>query len=95
MDGEAVGDVAAGAVDVERDRPVVVVGELAQPLDADARGVFLDIADQIDVAQPVALFLAELRADGVDQLGDQAIAQFSHSADYRIAADLSRVPGTK
>ena len=54
VDGEAVGDVAAGAVDVERDRPVVVVGELAQALDADARGVFLDVADQIDVAQPVA-----------------------------------------
>jgi hypothetical protein len=38
VDGEAVGDVAAGAVDVERDRPVVVVRQLAQPLDA-ARAV--------------------------------------------------------
>ena len=84
---EAVGDVAAGAVDEERDRPVVVVGELAQPLDADARGVFLDVADQIDVAQPVAGFLPELRANRVDQLGDQAIAQVSHSRDYRIDPD--------
>ena len=54
VDGQAVGDVAAGAVDVERDRPVVVVGQLAQPLDAAARGVLLDVADQVDVAQPIA-----------------------------------------
>ena len=86
VDGQAVGDVAAGAVDVEVDRPVVVVGELAQPLDAEARGVFLDVADQVDVALPVALLLAELRADGIDELGDQAIAQFTHRRYYRIAA---------
>ena len=35
VDGEAVGDVAAGAVDVEGDRPVVVVRELAKPFDAE------------------------------------------------------------
>ena len=78
VDGEAVGDVAAGAVDVEADRPRVVVRELAQPLDAEAGGVFFDIADQIDVALPIALFLAELRADRIHQLGDESIAQFTH-----------------
>ena len=90
VDGEAVGDVAAGAVDEERDRLVVVVGELAQPLDAGARGVLLDVADQVDVAQPVARLLAELRADRVDELGDEAFVQFSHRDDYRIDAELSR-----
>ena len=84
VDGEAVGDVAAGAVDEQRDRPVVVVRELAQPLDARARGVFFDVADQVDVAQPIALLLAQLRADGVNELGDQAIAQLSHRPHYRI-----------
>ena len=57
VDGEAVGDVAAGAVDEERDRLVVLVGQLAQPLDAGARGVLLDVADQVDVAQPIACSL--------------------------------------
>ncbi len=56
----------------------VVVRELAEPLDAAAGGVFFDVADQVDVAKPVGLLLAQLRADGVDELGDQAIAQLSH-----------------
>ena len=78
MDGEAVGDVAAGAVDEQGDRLVVLVRQLAQPLDAGARGVLLDVADQVDVAEPVACLLAQLRADRIDELGDQAIAQLSH-----------------
>ena len=59
VDGEPVGDVAAGAVDVERDRPAVVVGQLAEPLDDAARGVLLDVADEVDVAKTIRLLLAE------------------------------------
>ena len=55
MDRQAVGDVAAGAVDVERDRPRVVVGQLAEPLDDAARRVLLDVADEVDVAKPIGL----------------------------------------
>ena len=86
MDGEAVGDIAAGAVDVEADRPRVVVRELAEPLDAEASRILFDVTNQIDVALSFALLLAELRADGVHQLGDKAIAQFTHRNDYRIGS---------
>jgi hypothetical protein len=78
VNGEAVGHVAAGAVDEERDRLVVLVGELAQPLDAGARGVLLDVADQVDVADAIASLPPQLRAHGVDELGDQAFVQLSH-----------------
>ena len=57
MDREAVGDVAAGAVDVQRDGPLAVVGQLPQALDDAARAVLVDVPDQIDVAQPVGLLL--------------------------------------
>ncbi len=93
VDGEAVGDVPAGAVDEDGDRPVVLVRQLAEALDAGPRRVLLDITDQIDVAQPVARFLAELGADGVDKLRDQAIAQFSHRKTLCIGRDLSRRRG--
>ena len=88
VDREPVGDVAAGAVDEERHRPAVVVRQLAQAFDAGPRGVLFDVADQIDVAQPIAGLLAELGADGIDELGDQAIAQFPHrfSLSHRPAA---------
>ena len=95
VDGEAVGDVAAGAVDEERDRLAVLVGELAQPLDAGARGVLLDVADQVDVADAIGCLLAQLRADRFDELGDQAFVQLSHRRDYRIGAGLNRRAGTK
>ena len=55
MDREAVGDVAAGAVDVERDRPRVVVGQLTEPFDDAARRVLLDVADEVDVTKPIGL----------------------------------------
>ena len=70
-------------------------GELAQALDAAARGVLLDVADQVDVAQPIARLLAQLRADRVDELGDQAFAQFSHRTDYRIDGRAQPACGTK
>ena len=59
-----------------------------------ARRVLLDVADEIDVAQPVARLLAELGADGVDELRDQAIAQTlpSETLSHR-RRDLSRQPG--
>jgi len=74
---ETVGDVAARAVDVDRDRLRAVVGELAKPLDDAARGIFFDITDEVDVAEPVGRFLAEDALDGVDQLPNQAIVQVS------------------
>ena len=93
VDGEAISDVPAGAVDEDSDRPVVLVRQLAEPLDARPRRVLLDITDEIDVAQPVGCLLAELGADGVDKLRDQAIAQLSHQKSLCIGHDLSRQPG--
>ena len=75
VNGEAVGDVAAGAVDVQRDRPGVVVGELAQPLDDAARDVFLDVADEVDVAQPIGRFLPQDALDRVDQVEHEPVVQ--------------------
>jgi hypothetical protein len=37
--------------------PPAVAGQLPQALDGGARGVLLDVADEIDVAEPVRLFL--------------------------------------
>jgi hypothetical protein len=84
VDGEAVGHVAACAVDEQGDRLGVLVRQLAQPLDAGARRVLLDVADQVHVADTIACLLAQLRPDGVHELDDQAFAQLSHSKDYRI-----------
>jgi hypothetical protein len=78
VNGEAVGDVAAGAVEEEGNRLAVLAGELSQTLDADAGVVFFDVANQVDVAQPLACFFADLGAYGVQQLRDQPIAQLSH-----------------
>ena len=72
---QAVGDVAAGAVDVERDRAGVVVGQLAQAFDDAARRVFFDVADEIDIPQPVRLLLAQGCLQRIDELEDQSIVQ--------------------
>src|SRR5204863_7969180 len=82
---QAVGDIAAGAVDVDRDRLAAVVGELAEPLDAGARGVLLDVANEIDVAELVALLLAELRPHGLDQLDDKSVAQLTHRPQLSVS----------
>jgi hypothetical protein len=88
---EAVRDIAAGAVDEQRDRPVVVVRQLPKPLDAAASGVLLDVANQVDVAQAVRCFLPQLRAHRIYELGDQTIAQITHKRSYyRIDLELSR-----
>jgi len=47
-------------------------------LDDTSRTVFVDVANQIDVTQPVVCVLAQLRPDRIHELGDQAIAQFTH-----------------
>src|SRR5262245_63429119 len=88
--GEAVGDIPAVAVDEDRNRPVVLVGELTQPFDAGPGGILFDVADEINIPQPLRGFLAELRADGVDELRDQAIAQLSHqnSLSHRVPPGL-------
>ena len=54
-----------------------------------ARGVLLDVADEVDVAQPVARLLAQLAADGIHELGDQAIAQLTHRVHYRTRSGSS------
>src|SRR5678815_4972385 len=75
--GKTVGNVAARAVYVERDRPVVVVGELTKTFDDRPRGLFLDIADQVDIAEAIGLLLSQHTLDGVDQLSDKTIVQFT------------------
>src|SRR4029077_4096533 len=73
VNGQDVGDVAAGAVDVEGDRPPAVARELAHALDTRARRVLLDVSDEIDVTQPRAGLLPEHLTDSVDELGDRAL----------------------
>ena len=75
---EAVGHVAACAVDVQGDGLLAVVGQLPQPLDDAARAVLLDVADEIDVAQPVGLLLAKRLLDRVHQLVEQPFADVAH-----------------
>src|SRR5262249_55260318 len=84
VDRQAVGHVAAGAVDEEGNGPIVLAGQLAQALDAGPRGVLLDVTDEIDVAQPLRSLLAPLGAHHVYELGDSSIAQFFHPRHYRI-----------
>jgi hypothetical protein len=45
VNSEAVGDVAAGAVDEERDRTRIFVSEIPEPFDAGAGRIFFDVAD--------------------------------------------------
>ena len=45
---------------------------------AAAGGVLLDVADQVDVMEPIALFFPKLGANGVDELDNQAVAQIRH-----------------
>src|SRR5206468_3558080 len=90
---EAVRHIPSGAVDEEGDWTVVVVGELAQALDGGAGCLFFDVSDQVDVAEPIGLLLAELRADRVDELGDHAIAQVTHQKKCNRGGKLSRRPG--
>ena len=71
VDGQPIGDVAAGAVDVDRDRLAAVVGQFAQSLDDGPRGVFLDITDEVDVAQAIGLLFSDNLLDRVDQLVEQ------------------------
>src|SRR5207249_9318944 len=78
VNGEAVGDVAAGAVDVERDRARILGRQLAEPFDTESRGILLDVAYEVDVAQPFDRLFSQLRTNCIDQLGDQAIAQLTH-----------------
>src|SRR5439155_5927642 len=95
VDREPVRNVAAGAVDEQGDGPIVVACELAETLDAGARRVFLDIPDQVDVAEAITLFFPQLGAHRIDELGDQAIAQLSHPSDYRIERESQPDAGTK
>jgi hypothetical protein len=88
VNGEAVGDVAARAVDEQRDRLAVVVRHVAKAFDARPRRVFFDVADQVHVAEPVAGFLAQLRSDRVYQLGYQAVAQVTHGRQLSHQAGM-------
>ena len=57
-----------------------------------ARVVLLDVADQVDVTEPLALLAAELRTDRIDELGHEPIAQLSHVRDYRKEMRTRRQP---
>jgi len=89
---EAVGDVAARAVDEQGDGPVAFVGELPEALDAGAGGVLLDGALPINNTEALALFLSQPSAHRIDELGDQGIAQLSHRsiiASMTLAAETA------
>ena len=42
------------------------------------RRVLLDVADQVDVAQAVALFPPQLGANRIHQFGDEPLVQVTH-----------------
>ena len=67
VEGQPVRNIAPGAVDVDRDGPGVVVGELTQPLDGDAGGVLLDVPDEINVPEAVRLLFSDNLLNRVDQ----------------------------
>jgi hypothetical protein len=77
VQGEAVGDVAAGAVDVQGNRAVAVVRHFAQAFDHAARDVLFDVSDQVDVTQAIGRFLAEDCLDRVNQIEHQPIVQIA------------------
>ena len=70
---QPIRDVAARAVDVDRDRLAAVVGEFAQPFDRLPGRVFFDVADQIDVTKPIGLFFFDKLLDRVDDFIEQTV----------------------
>ena len=78
VDGQPVGDVPAGGIEVERDRPVAVVGQLAQPFDDRSRAVLVDVTDEVDFPQALGRLLAEHLLDGIDQFGHEPVVQVRH-----------------
>src|SRR5688572_18535226 len=75
MDRETVGDVPACTVYVQGDRPGVVVRQLPKALDDAPCDVFLDVADEVDVAQPIRRLLPEDALHRINQVADQPIVQ--------------------
>src|SRR5262245_1858888 len=75
VDREAVGDIAAGSVDVERDGPGVVVRKLAQALDDVASDVLFDVADEVDIAQAIRRFFSESAFYRVDEIEDETVVE--------------------
>src|SRR5262249_57373340 len=80
------GDVAAGAVDVEVDGLAAVICQLAEPLDRDASDVFLDVADQVDVAQAIGLLLPQQVLYRIHQFAEQPFIELAHRAELLHAA---------
>ena len=78
VEREAVGDVSSCAVDEDPNGPAAVVGELAGPLDYSPGAVLIDVTDEVDVAEPVGLFLLEHVLDGVHKVPQQAVADVGH-----------------
>jgi hypothetical protein len=60
-----------------------------------ARAVSFDVADQVDVAEAIAGLLPQLRANGVDELGNEVFVQLTHRGDYRIDGRAQGLAGTK
>src|SRR5262245_20962692 len=89
MNREPVGDVSAGAVDVESNRSGVVVGQLAKALDHSACCIFFDVADEVDVAQTIGSLLTEDSPDSIDQLADQTFVQLTERDDLSYLGPLS------
>jgi hypothetical protein len=93
VDGQTIGDVAPRAVDVKRDGPSAVIGEFAKPLDDSASDVFLDVTDEVDIAQPVRLLPAHQSSDRLDEFVQQPLVQLAHWRQRLHAACRPRVPG--
>ena len=73
---QPIRDVASRTIDVHRDRLRTVVCQFAQPFDDDSRAVLLDIADEVDVPEPLGLLFSNDALDRVQQFADEAIADW-------------------
>ena len=78
VNGQTVGDVAAGAIDVDRNRPRVVVGEFPETLDDRPRRVFLDVADEVDIPEAVRLLFSDDLFHRLYQFREYLVVDFAH-----------------
>ena len=90
---EAVGDIAAGGVHVERDWPGVVVRKLAQAFDDIASDILFDVTDEVDIAQAVRGLLPKDPFDRVDEIEYETVVEISRRRHLVPADTIAQIDG--
>jgi hypothetical protein len=80
-----IGNVAAGTVDVQGDGFVAFVGKFPKSFDRLSGRILLDVADEVDVAEAIALLFADDSFDRVDEFTEQALIYLGHDYVVRMA----------